>query len=237
MTPKLAPPTSPRTILRDLMAFLRSPAVMTPEGLRSRTSWQALGVLVVVHIAGMLLVILPLISAWQRLFTLPSPDAFGKIPADWLVPITVAIAPVAEEIIFRGWQTGRPRALWLTAGFALIVVLGTQAPKLSPAIVATALGGLVIASIGGWLWLRKRRDAPAAYRKAYPAVFWLVAAGFAAAHFMNYPTVTAASVPMVLPQLWAALLLGFTRQRLGLPASTLQHVLANGSVIILAALS
>ena len=40
-----------------------------------------------------------------------------------LLPITVLIAPVLEEMIFRGWQTGRPRALWLLGCFAAFVAL------------------------------------------------------------------------------------------------------------------
>jgi hypothetical protein len=39
---------------------------------------------------------------------------------------------------------------------------------------------------------------------------------------------------MVLPQLWAAAMLGFTRQRLGLPAAILQHALANAASMALA---
>lgn len=235
MTPPTEPP-SPRAILAELLAFLRRPAVLAPAGLRSRTSWQALGVLAAVHLGGMMLVVLPLISLWQKLFALPMPDAFGKLPGAWLLPITILVAPVLEEMIFRGWQTGRPRALWLLGGFVLILALATQAQAFNPFVLMGALAALVIAAAGGWLWLRKRREAPAAYRKAYPATFWLVAAGFAAAHLMNYPSISAASLPMVLPQLWAAALLGFTRQRLGLPASVLQHMLANASVMALAAM-
>lgn len=227
------PAPTPRTVLRELAAFLKRPAVLASSGLRTRAAWGALGVLAAVHVVGMLLVILPLIAAWQKHFALPTPDAFDKLPASWLLPITVLVAPLLEEMIFRGWQTGRPRALWLLGCFAGFVVLAINAQALAPLALVGLLLGLVVLTLAGWLWLRKR-PTPAAYRAAYPAVFWLVAVVFAGAHLMNYPTTSALSLPMVLPQFWAALLLGFTRQRIGLPASMLQHALANAATMALA---
>jgi len=235
--PVSAPATAlgptPRTVVRELAAFLKRPAVLVPSGLRTRDAWGSWGVLAALHIVGMLLVILPLIAAWQKHFALPTPDAFGKLPSAWLLPLTVLIAPVLEEVIFRGWQTGRPRALWLLGCFAAFVALTMNAKALAPLVLAGALLALVAATLAGWLWLRKRREA-AAYRAAYPGVFWLVAVVFAGMHLMNYPTASALSLPMVLPQFWAALLLGFTRQRIGLPASILQHALANAASMALA---
>jgi hypothetical protein len=115
------------------------------------------------------------------------------------------------------------------AGGVLLLV----APSLKPLAVAGLLFALLALTLGGWLWLRKRREAPAAYRTAYPIVFWLVAAGFASVHLMNYPSMSLLSLPMVLPQLWAAAVLGFTRQRLGLPAAMLQHATANACAMAL----
>lgn len=230
----LSPPPAPRTIAREWLGFLKRPAVLAPTGLRTRLAWAALGVLLLVHLAGMLLVILPVIALWQRQFALPMPDAFGKLPDGWLLPITIVIAPVLEELIFRGWQTGRPRALWLLACFAGLVLLLAKAGELAPKGAASALAALIVLALGGWLWLRKR-PTPPLYRRAYPAIFWLVALTFAGFHLMNYPATTWLSLPMVLPQLWAALLLGFTRQRLGLPAAMLQHAAANAASMALAA--
>ncbi|KQM21354.1 CPBP family glutamic-type intramembrane protease [Novosphingobium sp. Leaf2] len=243
MTPETAPlaagdaatlAPSPRVVLREWLGFLRRPAVLTPSGLRTRAAWRALCVLLLVHLAGMLLVILPVIALWQRQFALPMPDAFGKLPDGWLLPITILIAPVLEEMIFRGWQRGRPRALWLLACFAALVILLAKAGDLAPKGAAGALAALIVLALGGWLWLRKR-PTRMLYRHAYPATFWLVALTFAGFHLMNYPATTWLSLPMVLPQLWAALLLGFTRQRLGLPAAMLQHAAANAASMALAA--
>jgi membrane protease YdiL (CAAX protease family) len=230
--PHPSAPTIP--IWRELSAFLRRPAVLAPWGLRRAETWRALPVLVALHVAGLLLVILPLIAAWQKQFALPLPDAFGKLPQAWLLPITVIAAPVIEETIFRGWQTGRPRALWLLACFAAFVVLVMAARAIAPLVLAGLLLALVAAVAAGW-WRLRRWDTAPAYRAAYPVVFWIVALLFAAVHLTNYPSASLLSAPMVLPQLWAAVLLGFTRQRLGLPASILQHAMANAASMALVA--
>jgi membrane protease YdiL (CAAX protease family) len=222
-----------RATLRELAVFLKRPRVLEPWGLFRREAWGPLAILMLVHVGGLMLVILPLIMLWQSRFMLPMPDAFGKLPGGWLLPITMAIAPLLEEIIFRGWQTGRPRALWLLVCFAAFVGLVPMAKLLAPLVLAGLLLALVIAAVAGWLWLR-RREAPRVYRRAYPVVFWVTALLFAAVHLMNYPATSAMSLPMVLPQFWAAAMLGFTRQRLGLPAAILQHAAANAASMALA---
>ncbi|WP_159976771.1 MULTISPECIES: CPBP family glutamic-type intramembrane protease [unclassified Novosphingobium] len=219
-------------ILRELAGFLKQPAVLVPWGLRRGESWPALCLLAAVHVSVLLLVLLPLLGMWQKAFDLPLPDAFGKLPGGWLLPITILIAPLLEEIIFRGWQTGRPRALWLLGCFAVFVVLTMTAKAIEPLVLAGLLLAAVLAAAGGWWWLR-RRGTPAVYAAAYPGVFWVVALVFAGVHLMNYPATSAASLPMVLPQLWAGVLLGFTRQRIGLPAAILQHAIANAASMAL----
>ncbi|MFS0850269.1 CPBP family glutamic-type intramembrane protease [Novosphingobium panipatense] len=228
---------SPRTapaVLPQLARFLARPQVLTPIGLRSGSGWRILASVTALHLAGMLLLILPLLTLWQKTQDLPLPDAFGKVPSHWLLPLTILAAPVLEESIFRGWQTGRPRALWLLGCFAALVAIAALAPGLDPIVLIAAIGVMAAAAGVGWFRLRKRKDAPKVYRAAYPIVFWVVALAFAAVHLMNYPSASLLSLPMVLPQLWAALLLGFTRQRVGLVAAMLQHGAANAASMALA---
>jgi len=228
-----AAPPAVRGILRELAAFLKRPAVLAPWGLRRREAWSALGVLAALHVAVLLVVLLPLLGLWQKQFALPMPDAFGKLPGGWLLPITVIIAPALEETIFRGWQTGRPRALWLLGGFVLFAVLTVSSKAIAPLVLAGLLLAIVLFTALGWWRLRRRSTAPAVYAASYPGVFWAVALLFAGVHLMNYPSISAASLPMVLPQLWAGLMLGFTRQRIGLPAAMLQHAAANAASMAL----
>lgn len=235
--PRPAEPPAPSrrlpAIWRELAAFLRHPLVLRPAGLRSSESWRALAAMTVLHVVVLLAVLLPLIAVWQKHFALPLPDAFGQLPQGWLVPFTVLIAPVIEESLFRGWQTGRPRALWLVACLAAMLALLLLGSAMEPLVRGVLLLALMLAGAVGWIVLRKRAVPPAVYGVAYPAIYWLVAWAFAAAHLVNYPSASWLAVPMVLPQLWAAILLGFTRQRLGLPASILQHAIANGAALLL----
>lgn len=245
-TPASAAPASPvaheaphpRAILRELAAFLRRPTVMEPAGLRTGGAWRALAVLTALHVAALLLVVLPLISWWQGAFGLPMPDAFGKVPSGWLLPLTVGIAPVLEEMLFRGWQTGRPRALWLLACVVVVAVLLALSTRgMSPVVAgASMLAVVVMAAPGGWWWLR-RQPTPHVYLGAFQVVFWIAAAIFAGFHLMNYPSISWLALPMVLPQLWGAVILGFSRQRLGLAAAIIEHACANATVMMLAHLT
>lgn len=220
-------------VLRELPQYLKRPAILAPVGLRSREGWAALGTLEALHVGGLLLVVLPLITFWQQAMQLPTPDAFEKLPSGWLLPFTILIAPVAEEIAFRGWQTGYPRALWLLGGGVLLAALTASAAAMAPLVLSGLVLALLVGAIGGWFALRKRRMPPGWYVAAYPAVFWITALVFAGVHLSNYPSISMLSLPLVLPQLWAALLLGFTRQRLGLPAAMLQHAGANAATMLL----
>lgn len=231
--PSGSPAVRALATVREVPAFLRRPAILTPIGLRSRKGWAALGAMEVLHIAGMFLVVLPLVGLWQQAMHLPAPDAFDKLPSGWLLPFTVLIAPVAEEMIFRGWQTGRPRALWLLGCAALFAVLAIFARTMAPLMLAGLLLTLAIAALAGWIILRKRREPLGGYRAAYPMIFWIVALLFAGVHLTNYPSASMLSLPLVLPQFWAALMLGFTRQRIGLNAAILQHAGANAATMLL----
>lgn len=231
--PSPAPPPAPGTILRDAAQFLRRPVLMAPAGLRSAGAWQSLAVLAAFYLATQALVLLPLLKLWQASLALPAPDAFGKVPAGWLVPITVIAAPVIEETVFRGWLTGTRRALWLL-GCLVAGLLLAMAPGLSLAVRLAGLAATLVAAIaGGWRW-RGGEPLPG-FARGFAAIFYLGAGVFAAIHLFNYPAISLAVVPMVLPQLWGGLLLGFTRLRLGLPASMLLHACANGALLALAA--
>lgn len=226
-----------RSVLRGFADFLRRPALLAPTGLRAadaRRSWAWLTALLV---GGLLVVLLPLLGAWQKAFALPAPDAFQAVPKSMLIPLVVLIAPVLEELLFRGWQSGRARALWLLGcalAVAVVAVLGTA---LNPLVTAGVVLAALIAAPAGW-WLLRRRTAPLDwFVRAFPAIFYLVAGGFALAHLSNYPRVSLLAVPLVLPQLWAALVLGYMRQRLGLIPAILAHALANACSLALALLS
>ena len=235
MTEPLPPPSG--GTLRAFAAFLRRPRLLEPSGLRAPGAWRELRVMIVLHVAVLIGLLGPLIGFWQMRFGLPAPDAFGKISPTLLVPGAVLIAPLLEEIAFRGWLTGRARALWLLAcALGGLGLLYAHARGLPPLWVAGGLAALLIATAAGWLALRKR-GAPAWFAALFPAIFYLSAAAFSLVHIANYPHFSALALPLILPQLWGGLVCGFLRMRIGLPASFIAHAAANSVALTLAMLA
>lgn len=220
--------------LRDFAAFLRHPQPVLPRGLDAAGRRIAARMLVL-YVAVMLLVLAPLLHQWQQALHLPAPEAFDQVGRAWLLPLVVVLAPVGEEIAFRGWLTGRPRALFLLLcglAFAAALALVMANPgRPAPAWLAVAV---VPAALAGWWRLRRQRMVPGWFARWFPALFHGAALAFALSHLVNYPVFALAMLPLVLPQLWAGLVLGYVRLRVGLPASMLVHGTANAVAIGLA---
>jgi membrane protease YdiL (CAAX protease family) len=236
-----SPHPLPRTILRDFLGFLKAPAVLRPSGVWSVKSLASWGVMTLFHIGVLLLVILPLVTLWQQAFDLPPPDAFDKFPKELLLPIVVIVAPILEEIAFRGWQTGRPRVLPGVISALLLLLLAVAGPTLGLVTVPVGVRIAIVVAIVllgpvGWFVLR-RRGTPRWYLRAYPLVFYGVALVFAGVHLLNYAQFSLLAIPLVLPQLWAGLTLAFVRMRLGLVASIAVHMASNGAALALASLA
>jgi len=224
-----------RPVLHDFAAFLARPRLIVPSGLRNRTDWHGWVTMLALYVAGLLLVLGPAIRLWQLTFELPSPAVFDQFKASTLLPLVVLAAPIGEEIAFRGWLTGRPRALWLVLCAAVAAVLAVaMLHHVAEAAAGIILLAVLVAALVGWIVLRKRLHAPVWFERLFPVLFYVSVAGFGLSHLANYDRIGLVMVPMVMPQLWAGLVLGFTRMRFGLPASMLLHALANGAAIGLA---
>jgi len=221
-----------RDQLRDFRAYLAAPRLTVPAP--SRPGW---AIIVGVYLAG-LIAVAPLLGLWQHAMHLPAPEAFHGFSPGALVPIVVVVAPVAEEALFRGWLTGRPRALWLLAmallGAVLLcaVVLHWHDQIASLGVIAAA-----IAALAGWLVLRKATDPPRWFARRFGLWFYVSVAVFALLHMANYPRASWALVPMVIPQLWAGLVFGYLRMRQGLIASILAHAVGNAAALAAALLA
>lgn len=214
---------------REFGAYLRHPAQLTPSGLGSKAARQTVALMAALHIA-VLGALLILLTAWQELTGISGPSAFDQVPREWLVPIAVIAAPVIEEAAFRGWFSGRPRAFWLLGSFfALIAGLILLDPRSGLILLALAL--LVIPGV--WFWLRKR-TAPGWFTGKFAGMFYASAAVFALVHVVNYSSPGLLHLPMVLPQLWAGLTLGFLRMKVGLPAAMLVHGASNALALAIA---
>lgn len=222
--------------IQDFFAWLARPRLLAPTGLRAPEAWQTWRHMLVLHLVVLLLVLLPLLGLWHKAMGLPAPEAFDQISKAMLVPFVVLLAPFAEEIAFRGWLTGRVRAVWLVGcafaavGFLAMVNFHVAEVPASFAVIAMGL----IAPVGWWM-LRRRGVAPG-FERAFPVLVWLSILVFGLSHLSNYPRFSWALLPMVLPQIWAGMTLSYTRMRIGILGSMLIHGIANGisvSVVLL----
>jgi membrane protease YdiL (CAAX protease family) len=230
----IAPRTSrlPATWL-EFAAFLRRPALGQPSGLRHHANWTTLGAMLALNLSG-LAVLLVLLSGWQALTGIEGPAAFEDFPPQYLFPAAVLAAPLLEESAFRGWLSGRPRALWLLGCLIAATGLMLLAADL-PLGSAAGLGLVLLAGLVGWLVLRKRAT-PDWFTHRFAPIFFASAGVFAVMHVFNYSHPGLLTLPMVLPQLWAGLTLGFVRNRVGLVGGMLVHGTSNAIALGLAAL-
>ena len=223
-------------LFEEFAAWLARPWMFTSSGLRAPGAWRALRAMLALHLVVLLLVLLPLLGLWQNVMGLPSPEAFDKVSKATLVPFVVLLAPVAEELAFRGWLTGRVRALWLV-GCALVaaVFLAMVSFHVYEVPASFAVLGMGLVAPAGWWRLRGRGVVPG-FERAFPVLVWLSILVFGLSHLSNYPRFSWTLLPMVLPQLWAGMTLSYTRMRIGIFGSMLIHAAANGLSLALALL-
>ncbi len=226
MSDTLAPPVTPQflTPWRDFAAYLRRPVHQVPGSLKAPGAWRTFGALWLLEVLG-LIVLLVVLTLYMKATGLPGPDAFDQVPREWLVPLVVLAAPVIEETVFRGWLAGRPRALWLLGGLVALALAATMLADGAPLRLAV-IGLVLLAMPLGWFLLRKRA-APGWFVLLFPVIFWATALVFGLVHLSNYPSPGLLALPLVMPQVWAGLVFGFMRMRLGLVAAMLAHAGAN----------
>ncbi|MGV3513313.1 MAG: type II CAAX prenyl endopeptidase Rce1 family protein [Novosphingobium sp.] len=223
-----------RTTLAELFAFLRHPQPMEASGLNADGAVSRWLVLTAFQIGVLGLAVMPLIALWQKAFALSPPNAFEGLGPLALWGGAVLLAPVLEELFFRGWMSGTRRALALmavvVAGLVLFVALGRGKPLVGGGIL---LATVIVASLAWW---RMRRDkaVPQWFARHFGLLLYGTTALFAAMHLANYAVITLAAVPMVLPQFWSGLMFAHMRVRLGLLASTLNHIASNAIVLAVA---
>lgn len=226
------PPTRARSALpvparwADFARFLRRPVLPRRADLSVGASARALPALFALDILLMAAVLGAIGLAVLLGFGLPQ-HMLGEMkmtPA--LVVFIVIGAPLGEEILFRGWLSGRPGhilavlALLGGGGVALIGAGGTLS------LVGAGLG-LVLALAA--LVVLRRRDAMGWYQRHFAWFFYGSALVFAAVHLTNFAAAGAspALVALVVPQFLLALILGYLRVHHGLLAGAALHTLHN----------
>jgi membrane protease YdiL (CAAX protease family) len=197
------------------------------------------------HAAAALLVLLALdlvfgLAAVKVLSLLGDARSGGAMPAlvesdsapvvEWLEALI--LAPVLEELLFRGWLFGRTAALqfaaWGMVAMGLLIASLHLPEQYADLVSRTAFAGVIVALIQ---WGRTRdRDTsvPPWFVRHFHWIVWGSTLLFGAIHFGNFETVThPLGLLVVLPQTIGGLLLAYTRTRLGLRAAIAHHFAFN----------
>ncbi|MEQ5788465.1 CPBP family intramembrane metalloprotease [Erythrobacter sp. NFXS35] len=151
----------------------------------------------------------------------------------------LVLAPLLEELLYRGWLAGRVAALRFAAyGFAAeaLFIAALFLDQSAARIVGLVAVGVVLAGLLQWLATRDRdTQVPRWFTRNFHWFVWGSSLLFGLMHLGNYEAVThPLGILVVLPHIIGGLLLAYTRTRLGLGAAIAQHAVYNA--VVLAAL-
>ncbi len=180
------------------------------------------------------------LAATKMGFAMPD-TALGKMELTLpLVMLVVLGAPISEELLFRGWLSGRPAHLAPYAIAVVAIILGAIITRVSgwPQIFVTGAVGaaaIILAIVAAW----KLRGRPAAawFQRHFRWFYYLATVAFAAVHLSNYDESSPFILMLVIPQALAGLIFGFARVRYGLWSNIVLHMLHNTTFISLALIS
>ncbi|MEO6152294.1 MAG: CPBP family intramembrane glutamic endopeptidase [Croceibacterium sp.] len=236
--------TSPQhASLRDgvwaqFFAFVRRPTLPDRATGMCAEAWPVLGKLLALDVLVMF-VLAGTLAAVTRLGFVPPHSLLEQIKPSALVLAALALgAPVAEELLFRSWQSGRAGhigALLIALGALALAGVTLGAGHSVPRAAGAA--AVLLVGLGSALWwLRRGRAKPAmGWFQRHYAPFYFAATGlFALAHMTNFTGAMAWTlVPLTLPQFSIGLMLGYVRVRFGLWSSMLLHATHNGLFMLL----
>jgi len=169
--------------------------------------------------------------------TLPQTALAGMEFTPLIVLAVIVIAPVFEELMFRGWLSGRPSHIigLLLAGPGVWIALSLQP---SAPLIGALIGFVSLVAAAAALIVLRRRPAFDWFARFFPAFFWLATLAFALVHLTNFDEGSAAILlPLVLPQFILGSLLGYIRVRIGILGAIALHAAHNATAIGIAALA
>ncbi|MEO0689031.1 MAG: CPBP family glutamic-type intramembrane protease [Pseudomonadota bacterium] len=154
------------------------------------------------------------------------------------IALIVLLAPLGEELLFRGPLSGRPRdviALPILGVAVFMISAALLVPESAPVLLAFAgVMALVAAAIRALL--RGRGPWPF-FRRFFAPLFWLSALGFPLIHLGNYAEGSLAILlPLVLPQFALGTMLAYLRVHYGFATALALHAIHNALLFGLAVL-
>ncbi|MCT2560022.1 CPBP family glutamic-type intramembrane protease [Tsuneonella sp. YG55] len=218
---------------------MRQPALPDRAVLNPRPAFTAVFSLFGLDLALMALLLGVLSLALQLGFQMPAHmlDQVDLKPG--VLAFIVLGAPIAEEIVFRGWLSGRighilasPLAI---AALIALPVAGTafEAGDMGRAQGFLGAGAVAAALAAAALFLFRKRKAIGFVQRRFAWFYWASVIAFAGIHLTNFAAAGVAALPLVLPQFLLAMILGYLRVTFGLWSSMLAHVLHNALFIAL----
>ena len=211
---------------RGFARFLRNPTLPDRAQVSLTGSARALPPLFALDMALMVVVLGAIGVAMALGLKLPDHMLNDLKLTPALVGFIVIGAPIAEEILFRGWLSGRPghvlAVLLLLAGGAALIVADGPVVKLAGSAVAVVLAGIALVSLRG-------RAALPWFQRHFRWFYYASALSFAGMHLTNFSSggLSLTLLPLVLPQLVLGLILGYLRVNRGLLTGAALHMLHN----------
>ena len=215
---------------RQWGAFVRRPALPDRADTRAGAGLKRLLPLFGLDLLLMAVLLGAIGAAIALGFEMPEHMVGGMKMTPALIAFFVLGAPIGEEILFRGWLSGRAGhvlgSLLLAGAFGLLM-LGTRNVESTGAELWSfaALGAL--AAAGLFVFLLRGRPAMPWFQRYFAGFYWASVLLFAVIHLYNFADAGPALLPLVLPQFALAMILGYLRVTHGLWSSVLLHMLHN----------
>lgn len=225
-----------RERLSDVARFVRHPTFVAAPmawGREAARVWLTLFVLDAVLVAGLFI---PIAFWASEAGFLPSPVQREEEPALDVISYLI-VAPLLEELLFRGWLTGRIAALRFGLyGFAALGLMLASLLLNEDAATSISLAAVVLAFLGLLHWGQTaERDSavPAWFARHFHWIVWGSSMLFGLVHLGNFTGLESPlGVLVVLPQTIGGLLLAYTRTRLGLRAAIAHHAAFNAVFLL-----
>ncbi len=149
----------------------------------------------------------------------------------------VLIGPAIEEMLFRGWLSGRIAALRFAAmAWAAMILLVVDGYTGNGEVGALSMIGLVLLIIGFVQWVATHKidtQVPDWFVRHFAPLVWLSTLAFGLVHLSNFEGMASPiDLMIVSSQTIGGLILAYTRTRLGLSAAVAQHSAFNLLVLL-----
>ena len=237
---QLAPANTLRGEWSRFFSFLKWPTLPARAEPLQASSWVAIGRMLALDMLFMSVLLGIAFAAMASGVEIPETAISGMEMTAQLAFAAIVFAPIAEEIAFRSWLSGRPgHVAFIVLSVVALGILGMQGvPNPDNVDPATALIALTVFLAGVVaIYVLRNRDAMGWFQKLFPLFFWLSALGFASIHLLNFEENITAVLPLVLPQFVIGLVLGYLRVHYGLWSAIVLHMLHNAAFIALVAVA